>query len=64
VTAFLEKAGRRGLHVCEKCGSTGTEKAFSTFAARSGAGGSSGDLRCDDTCPLSGRCPKAACPDD
>jgi len=51
VTAFLEKAGARHPHVCEKCGSKDTEKVFSTFAAKSGKGSSAS---CPTgTCPLS-----------
>ena len=65
VTVFLEKAGRGGRHACEECGSAQMDKVFSTFAARSGAAGSSGQRRCSaGTCPLSDRCPKAACDED
>jgi len=52
VTSFLEKAGSRKAHACEKCSSRNTEKVFSTFAAKSG--GSSGDSSCPTgTCSLS-----------
>jgi len=34
VTSFLEKAGAKGAHKCEECGSGKTDKAFSTFAAQ------------------------------
>ena len=51
VTEFLEQAGSRKAHACEKCGSGKTEKVFSTFAAKSG---SSGGSSCPTgTCPLS-----------
>ena len=33
-TAFLEKAGTKKKHACEKCSSTRTSKLFSTFASR------------------------------
>jgi putative FmdB family regulatory protein len=53
VTSFLEKAGSREPHKCEKCGSSETEKIFSTFAARS-KNSSSGSSSCPTgTCPLS-----------
>jgi len=52
VTSFLEKAGSRKAHACEKCGSKDTQKMFSTFAAKSG-GSSSTDSSCPTgTCPL------------
>ena len=61
LTPFLEKAGSRGRHVCEKCGSIETEKVFSTFVARSGPGSRSGGRGCSArSCPLSDRCPDAA----
>jgi putative FmdB family regulatory protein len=50
VTSFLEKAGSKKAHVCEKCGSKDTEKLFSTFAAKSGGSSSSCPT---GTCPLS-----------
>ena len=58
VTAFREKAGSRRKHACEACSSTSTEKAFSTFAARSGGSPSAGacprrETCTSDTCPLS-----------
>ena len=49
VTAFLEKADVRHAHPCEKCGSKNTDKAFSTFAAKSGKASST-------SCPT-GTCP-------
>ena len=49
VTAFLEKAAANFPHACEKCGSTDTQKALSTFAAQSGKAASS-------SCPT-GTCP-------
>jgi len=53
VTSFLEKAGTKNTHICEKCGSRNTEKLFSAFAAKSG-GGSGGTASCPTgTCPLS-----------
>lgn len=53
VTSFLEKAGSKKAHACEKCGSRDTEKVFSTFAAQSG-GASSGSSSCPTgTCSLS-----------
>ena len=51
VTSFLEKAGNKKFHACEKCGFKGTEKIFSTFAAKSG-GSSSGSSCPTGTCPL------------
>jgi putative FmdB family regulatory protein len=52
ITAFLEKAGARKAHACEKCGSEDTRKVFSTFAAKTG--GSSDRSSCPTgTCPLS-----------
>jgi len=57
VTSFLEKAGTKGSHKCEQCGSSETDKVLSVFAARAGATSAS-DSRCAnaDTCP-SGTCP-------
>jgi len=51
VSSFLEKAGGRGPHACEKCGSKDTEKVFSTFAARGGSSSSTGDSCSTGTCP-------------
>jgi len=52
ITSFLEKAGSRKAHACEKCDSEDTEKVFSTFAAKSG-GSFSGNSSCPTgTCPL------------
>ena len=53
VSEFLEKAGSRGPHACEKCGSKDTKKVFSTFAAKSGGSSSSGSICPTGTCPLS-----------
>jgi len=53
VTSFLEKANNRRAHACEKCGSQGIEKLFSTFAAKSGSSYSSGSSCPTGTCPLS-----------
>lgn len=53
VTAVLERGGRRRKHRCEECGSAGTEKILSSFAARSG-NSSAGSSSCPTgTCPLS-----------
>ncbi len=52
VTSFLEKHNTRQAHVCEKCGSHDTEKALSTFAAKSGNSSSSSSCP-TGTCPLS-----------
>ncbi len=53
VTEFLEQAGSRKAHACEKCGSAKTEKVFSTFAAKSGGLSSSSSSCPTGTCPLS-----------
>jgi len=53
VSSFLEKAGTRGPHLCEKCGADETEKMFSTFATQSGDSSSSGSSCPTGTCPLS-----------
>ena len=53
VTTFLEKAGRRASHACEKCGSRETEKILSTFAARAAKTSSGADSCPTGTCPLS-----------
>ena len=53
VTSFLEQAGSRKTHVCEKCGSRATEKLLSTFAARTKPNSGLGDSSCPTgTCPL------------
>jgi putative FmdB family regulatory protein len=52
VSSFLEKPDSRGKHPCEECGSTQTEKVFSTFSAKAGES-SSGDA---------GSCPTGTCP--
>jgi len=52
VTSFLEKAGTKKSHPCEKCGSKEVEKLLSTFAAKTGTS-STGDSSCPTgTCPL------------
>jgi putative FmdB family regulatory protein len=57
VTAFLEKAGVKGSHACEKCGSKATEKAFSTFAAQVAAPAAPAGR-----CPRSATCTSESCP--
>jgi len=52
VSAFLEKPDAGQKHTCENCGSTDTEKIFSTFAARSGPSSSSNSNCPTGTCPL------------
>ena len=54
VTEFLEKAGVRGKHACAACGSTATEKAFSTFAAHA--------QQAAPACPNRGQCASQSCP--
>lgn len=60
VTSFLEKAGARGPHACEACGSRQTEKCFSVFSAQASAPGAC------RTCPgadaTAGQCTTGACP--
>ena len=53
VSSFLEKAVGTRAHVCEKCGSKDTEKAFSTFSAKSGGSSSVSSSCPTGTCPLS-----------
>ncbi len=53
VTPFLEKPDNHKAHACEKCGSKGTKKIFSTFAAKSGTSSSSSSSCPTGTCPLS-----------
>lgn len=59
VTSFLEKFGAKGPHKCEQCGSTRTEKAFSTFSAKMGparsepAGCANASSCSSGSCPLS-----------
>ena len=53
VSSFLEKAGTKGPHLCEKCGSGEVKKILSTFAARSSDSSSSGSSCPTGTCPLS-----------
>ncbi len=57
VTSFLEKLGTAGPHKCEQCGSTDTEKAFSTFAARMGP--ARGEPA---ACANAGSCTSGTCP--
>ena len=56
LTAFLEKAGTKGRHACEECGSTQTEKVLSTFAAQSGGSAA------EPACPNRGTCSSGTCP--
>jgi len=53
VTSFLEKAGSKGGHACEKCGSKETGKIFSTFATKTGGKSEGGSSCPTGTCPLS-----------
>jgi putative FmdB family regulatory protein len=53
VTSFLEKAGSRKGHPCEKCGSKDTEKMLSTFSAQAGGSSASSSSCPTGTCPLS-----------
>lgn len=53
VTSFLEKAGSRKAHTCEKCRSKDTEKMFSTFAAKAGGSSASSSSCPTGTCSLS-----------
>ena len=54
VTEFLETLGKKGVHVCEDCGSKKMQKVFATFAAHSGSTSSSAGSSCPTgTCPLS-----------
>ena len=53
VTTFLEKVNARQRHKCEECGSVDTEKAFSTFAAKSGTSSPSSSSCSTGTCPFS-----------
>jgi putative FmdB family regulatory protein len=57
VTAFLEKAGVKGGHACEKCGSKATEKVFSTFAAQVASPPAPAG-----SCPRSATCGSGSCP--
>ena len=45
---FLEKAGGKGRHICERCGSSAMQKLFSSFAV-----GRSGPAAPCDSCPSS-----------
>jgi putative FmdB family regulatory protein len=56
VTGFLEKAGAKGPHKCEKCGSGKTDKAFSTFAAQVGSASQPAG------CAHAGSCASGSCP--
>ena len=60
VTAFLEKAGKRGDHPCEECGSKRTKKRFSTFAAQSAPDAETCPCCTTGSCPMAGRCPGAS----
>ncbi len=54
VTAFLEQAGTKGSHECANCGSTETEKIFSSFAAGRASSSSTDGFSCPTgTCDLS-----------
>ena len=57
VTSFLEKAGTKGSHKCEQCGSGKTDKAFSTFAAQAGAASEP-----PGGCANAGSCASGSCP--
>ena len=57
VTGFLEKAGAKGSHKCEKCGSAKTDKAFSTFAAQIGP-----SKGAPTACAHAGSCSSGTCP--
>jgi len=53
VTSFLEQAGAKKGHACEKCGSKTTEKMLSTFAAQTKGTSGTGSSSCPTgTCPL------------
>ena len=52
VTEFLEKAGSRKPHPCDKCGSGDTEKAFSTFSAQVAAPETNCATCPNSTCPM------------
>ncbi len=53
VTPFLEKAGNRKSHVCEKCSSKAMEKLLSTFAAKTKSTSGLSDSSCPTgTCGL------------
>jgi len=53
ISEFLEEAGSRKKHVCQKCGSQAVEKVFSVFSARVSSSSSSG---------ISSSCPTGTCP--
>ena len=57
VTSFLEKAGAKGPHKCEQCGSAKTDKAFSTFAAKMGPTKNE-----PAGCANAGSCSSGSCP--
>ncbi len=57
VTSFLEKAGAKGSHRCEKCQSGKTDKAFSTFAAQV-----SSAREAPVGCANAGSCASGSCP--
>jgi putative FmdB family regulatory protein len=54
ITEFLESAGNKEVHRCQRCGSTRLEKLFSAFSVSSeGSSGTTGDSLCPTgTCPL------------
>ncbi|KPK84062.1 MAG: hypothetical protein AMJ81_06635 [Phycisphaerae bacterium SM23_33] len=54
VSEFLENPDGNGKHVCPKCGSTGMEKLFSRFSARTSSP--------EWDSPSCSRCPTDACP--
>lgn len=56
VTEFLESAGSRKKHLCEKCGSADTKKMLSAFAplVKQRASGGKCDSCPESKCPYSG----------
>ncbi len=62
VTVFLEKSDAKGPHKCEKCGSTQTEKIFSSFAVGQSSSGSSSSSSCSTGTCSTGTCPTGTCP--
>ena len=52
-TEFLEKSAGKNTHICEKCGSSDTQKLFSGFAVGQSSKGS-------NSCPT-GTCPTGTC---
>jgi len=53
VSSFLEKAGAKQKHVCEKCQSEGLTRKISTFSPAAGKSSSGHDSCPTGTCPLS-----------